>query len=102
MTNNLDLQIHVISVLLGAAILIITSITQLEKYQENWIEYRTTAELLKKERYFIKNGAVEYTNLYDDAKRKLLVECIESLISSETNSYFTMHHPQKSQAEPTK
>ena len=58
LTNNLDLQTRIISALLGAAILIITGITQLEKYQENWIVYRTTAELLKKEKYFYKNGAL--------------------------------------------
>ena len=99
LTNNLDLQTRIISALLGAAILIITGITQLEKYQENWIVYRTTAELLKKEKYFYKNGAAEYANLDDNAKRKLLVERIESLISSETNKYFTIHQPQKSQTE---
>ncbi len=102
LTNNLDLQTRIISALLGAAILIITGITQLEKYQENWIVYRTTAELLKKEKYFYKNGAAEYANLDDNAKRKLLVERIESLISSETNKYFTIHQPQKPQAEVKK
>jgi len=97
--NDFDLQTRILSALLGAAILIITGITQLEKYQENWIVYRTTAELLKKEKYFYKNGASEYANLDTNAKRKLLVERIESLISSETNKYFLIHQPQKLQAE---
>ena len=41
----IDTETRIISSILGAAILIITGLTQLEKYQENWIIYRTTAEL---------------------------------------------------------
>jgi hypothetical protein len=91
-----DLQTRIVSSILGTTILIITGITQLEKYQEYWIIYRTSAELLKKEKYFFENDAGDYANLPDEnAKRKLLVERVESLISSETNKYFTIHQPQK-------
>lgn len=89
----IDTETRIISSILGAAILIITGLTQLEKYQENWIIYRTTAELLKKEKYFYENGVDEYSGLDDVAKRKLLVERVEHLISSETNKYFTIHKP---------
>jgi Protein of unknown function (DUF4231) len=99
LVQNLDLQIRIVSSLLGAIILIVTGITQLEKYQENWITYRTTQELLKKEKYFYKNSVAEYANLDENSKRRLLVERAENLISSETNKYFTIHQPQKHQSE---
>jgi len=41
--------------------------TQLEKYQENWILYRTSSELLKKEEYFY-----EYSNL-DNIQEKQII-----------------------------
>jgi len=47
-----------ISSIIGGTIAVVTGITQLEKYQENWILYRTSSELLKKEEYFY-----EYSNL---------------------------------------
>ena len=72
-----------------------TGITQLEKYQESWILYRTNSELLKKEKYFFKNNIGEYSNLTDDVKNKLLVERVESIVSAETSKYFTLHQPQK-------
>lgn len=40
-----DLQTCIISSILGASVVIITGLTQLEKYQENWIIYRTTTEV---------------------------------------------------------
>ena len=97
--DGLEFQTRIVSSLLGASILVITGITQLEKYQENWIVYRTTAELLKKEKYFYQNSAGEYTNLDDSSKRKLLVERVENLISSETNKYFTIHKQGKQQTD---
>jgi len=97
--ETLDVQTRIISSLLSAVILIVTGITQLEKYQENWIIYRTTQELLKKEKYFYKNGVAEYADLDENSKRRLLVQRVETLISSETNKYFTIHQPQKPQSE---
>jgi Protein of unknown function (DUF4231) len=49
--NVLDigpLETRIISSILGGIIIIITGISQLEKYQQNWLLYRTTAEILKK------------------------------------------------------
>jgi Protein of unknown function (DUF4231) len=97
--TNLDIETRIVSSLLGAVILVVTGISQLEKYHENWIIYRTTQELLKKEKYFFENDVAEYANLDEKAKRKLLVERVENLVSSETNKYFTNHQFQKTQAE---
>jgi uncharacterized protein DUF4231 len=86
---------RITSSIIGATIAIATGITQLEKYQENWILYRTTTELLKKEKYFFENSAGEYSKLEEEEKNKLLVERVEGIVSSETSKYFTVHQPQK-------
>lgn len=80
-----------ISSIIGGLIVVITGVTQLEKYQENWILYRTTTELLKKERYFYENNVGDYTD--EKERNKILVERVESIVSAETSKYFTIHQP---------
>ena len=70
-------------------------ITQLEKYQENWILFRTSSDLLKRESISFENNVGDYSNLDDVEKNKLLVEKIGSIVSAETSKYFTIHQPQK-------
>jgi uncharacterized protein DUF4231 len=81
------------SSILGGIIVVITSLMQLHKYQENWILFRTTQELLKKEKFLYLNNAGDYAGLDDEKKKRLLVERVESLVSSETSRYFTLHKP---------
>jgi Protein of unknown function (DUF4231) len=78
----------VISSLLGAAIAVIATITQLEKYYQNWIFYRRIALLLTKEKYFFENNVGVYDNLDDNLKNKILVQRIESICSGKNPEYF--------------
>ena len=103
-----DYQIRIISSIVSAIIVVVTGLTQLEKYQENWILYSAellkkeklySAELLKKEKYFFENNAGEYSNLDEKEKNKLLVERVESIVSAETSKYFTIHQPSKKSNE---
>lgn len=91
--NVIDLATRIISSILGGMIAVVTGLSQLEKYQENWILYRTTSELLKKEKYFYENGVGDYLDLDESKKKKLLVERVESIVSSETSKYFIVHQP---------
>jgi hypothetical protein len=93
--NFADLQTRIISSILGATVVIVTGLTQLEKYQESWIIYRTTTELLKKEKYFYENEVGDYSDLDESKRRKLLVERVESIVSSETSKYFNVHQPKQ-------
>lgn len=93
-----DFATRLTSSVLAGIVAIATGIGQLEKYQENWILYRTTSELLKKEKYFFENNAGEFSNLSDSDKNKMLVERVEALVSSETSKYFTGYSQQKSKA----
>jgi len=94
-----DMVTRIISSIIGGIIVVGTGITQLEKYQENWILYRTTSELLKKEKYFFENSAGEYSNIGEDERNKLLVERVETIVSSETSKYFIIHESKKEEKE---
>ena len=95
-----DLQTRIVSSVLGATVAIVTGLTQLEKYQENWILYRTTTELLKKEKYFYENEVGDYSDLDETKRKKLLVERVESMVSSETSKYFTVHQRKQDGNQP--
>lgn len=58
-----------------------TTILKAFKYQENWINYRTTCETLRKEIYYFNAGIDEYKN--SDEPRRLFVKRVENLISRE-------------------
>ena len=60
---EVPLQTRVTSAILGAIIVGITALTQLKKYQENWILYRATQEYLKREKFLFMNNAGNYSNL---------------------------------------
>ena len=65
--------------LLGSLIVILASISRLGGYHENWLQYRSTCELLKHEKYLYLTGS----NPYEEQPFNLLVERVESVISSE-------------------
>jgi hypothetical protein len=83
--------LRLISSILGGIIVVSTSLMQLHKYHENWITFRSTQELLKREKYLYLNDAGEYANIEPEKKKRLLVENTESIVSSETSRYFTIH-----------
>jgi hypothetical protein len=92
-------SVRIISSILGGIIVVATSLIQLHKYQENWILYRTTAELLKKEKYLYLNNAGDYSGLDPSRKKKQLVERVEGIVSSETSKYFAIHKPEQQQQQ---
>lgn len=69
---------------LGAVVVIIASLLSLNQFQENWIEYRTTSESLKHEKYLFLTGAEPYN---DGDSFGLFVQRIESLISKENSAW---------------
>ena len=66
------------------------------KFQENWINYRTVSETLKKEKHFLDARLDDYAN--SDDREALFVERVESLISRE-NSLWIMTHQQSDDEE---
>ena len=70
--------------LLGAIIAIISGILSLYKFQENWIQYRTTAENLQQEKYLFLGRSIPYD---EPEPLKLFVERVEAMISHENNNW---------------
>ena len=47
--------------LLGAAVVILEGFEQIGQYQRNWLDFRSTAEALKREKYLFLAGAAPYS-----------------------------------------
>ena len=58
---------------------VLASLLKIYRFQEQWIDYRNTAETLKKEKYLYDAKLSEYATA--DSADRLFVERIESLIS---------------------
>lgn len=75
--------------MIGLVIAALEFFSSLNKYHENWIQYRTTCELLKHEKYLYCTRAGGYTTAADPFKE--LVERCESIISSENIDWAQLH-----------
>lgn len=70
----------------GVIITILESITKLNKYHELWIEYRTTCELLKYQKYLYETKSAPY-NDNGNSFESIFVNNVEQIISSENNQW---------------
>jgi len=78
---NIQPDLRVVVAVFGAAIVVLEGAQQLCQFQQNWVDYRSTCEALKHEKflYLAKAGP------YADAKvpHALLAERVESLVSEQ-------------------
>jgi uncharacterized integral membrane protein len=81
------------AVIIAALVAIGTIILNTSKYQENWINYRTTAETLRKEIHFYRAGLGDYRDSED--REALFIERVESLISRENIMWSTTQKPKE-------
>jgi Protein of unknown function (DUF4231) len=72
-----------VTALLGAVVLILETLQQLNQWHSNWITYRSTCEALRHEKYSYLGGSGPYDGLEPDQAKKMLVERVEALISTE-------------------
>jgi len=70
--------------LLGSVIVVLAAFQSLGQHHENWIEYRTTCESLKHEKYLFLTAARPYDT--DDPFPRF-VDRVEGLISKENSSW---------------
>jgi Protein of unknown function (DUF4231) len=70
---------------LGVLITILEGILHLNQYQENWTNYRNTAESLKHEKFLYLAKAGPYSGATD--ARAMLAERVEALISQENSQW---------------
>jgi hypothetical protein len=97
-------MIKVSSAIFGGTIVVATSLLQLTKAYENWINYRSTAEQLKQEYQLFALKGEDYADEKTpnkDLKERLFVERVESLIRSEGKKFLSFHQSlQPKAAEP--
>jgi hypothetical protein len=74
----------VTSSFLGMIIVACTSLASLFQAQERWLEYRTTAESLKREKYLFQTRIEPY---HSDEAFSTLVERVETLLSKENSNW---------------
>jgi len=79
-----DMWARVLVAVLGSATAITTGIVSLYQFREHWIEYRTTAESLKHEKYLYQTGTDPYVG---DDTFSVLVERVEALVSQENTAW---------------
>ena len=73
--------------ILGAIVVVLAAFQSLGQYHENWLEYRTTCESLKHEKFLFLTKSEPYDS---DNAFALFVERVESLVSKE-NSAWAQH-----------
>ncbi|HEY4904792.1 MAG TPA: DUF4231 domain-containing protein [Candidatus Sulfotelmatobacter sp.] len=88
---------HVATGVLGVLITVFEGMLQLNRYHENWIDYRSTCESLRHEKYLFLAGAGVYANV--EKPRALLAERVESLVSQESAKWASIQQ-QDSKGKP--
>ena len=72
--------------ILGAMVALIAGALGLYQFENHWIEYRTTSESLKKEKFLFLTGSEPFDKAPDE-NYQLLVQRIETLISKENTNW---------------
>jgi hypothetical protein len=89
-----DMWARILVAVLGSATAISTGIVSLCQYREHWVEYRTTAESLKHEKFLFLTKTEPYSTA--DAFN-VLVERVEALVSQENMNWQQLFRIKKSE-----
>ena len=66
-----------VSAIISSIIGLTAAMSQLNKYYENWLNYRSILELLKREKSLFMNGAGGYFRLSETDKKRVFVDKVE-------------------------
>ena len=92
-----------LAAILGGFVVVCEAVLHLNKYHENWLTYRSTAEALKHEKFLYLAQAGTYAGSADP--RVLLAERIEALVSDENTKWISHQQeaaaPAQGSAEPS-
>jgi hypothetical protein len=94
--GNLYIQIAVGA--LGVLVAVLSAIDGLLKPQQLWLEYRTTAETLKHQKFLYQTGTAPY---HEDNAFNVFVENFENIISKENSRWAQQMSKQKPKEQPT-
>jgi len=74
--------------LFGVAISVIAAALGLFKFEQNWVEYRTTCETLKKEKYlYLMRAALYGGSNTDEENATILTQQVEGIISRQNTDW---------------
>ena len=90
--------IRILALGMTSVVTVFVSLQKVFRFQENWHEYRNTAESLKKEKYLYLAGLGEYAK--KEATDSLFVERVEGLISRQ-NTAWSMRSCSNDKDNPT-
>ncbi|MDD5393588.1 MAG: DUF4231 domain-containing protein [Thiothrix sp.] len=82
---------------LGVAIALSMAINTFLKHQENWIQYRTTCEQLKREQFLFATRSAPYN---DENAFQTLVMRAETLMSQEVSTWTQVMHDNSTTKKP--
>ena len=85
---------------LASIIVIANGISKLYKFQENWLNYRGLAEVLKREKEFYTHEVGDYAKRGDQARQKIFVERVEDLLAGTTVAYLALHKTEREALQP--
>jgi hypothetical protein len=80
-----------LSAILGGVVVVAASVGKLFKFHENWLQYRTLAEALEREKELYSVRAAEYAEVDEAARNRLLVERVENILASTTSQFIQTH-----------
>jgi hypothetical protein len=73
---------------LGGALLVLEGLQQVGQYHRIWIDYRSTWELLQREKFLFLSRAGDYARARDAAQ--LLAERVEAVVAQESTGWSTI------------
>jgi Protein of unknown function (DUF4231) len=91
-----------VAAILGGLVVVCEAVLHLNKYHENWLSYRSTAEALKHEKFLFLAHAGAYAASANP--RVLLAERIEALVTDENTKWISHQQeaaPAQESAEPS-
>ena len=74
---------------LGAAIILLESLEQMNQWSQNWTTYRSTCEALRHEKYSYLGKSGVYEGKTDEDAKRILTQRVESLISTEHSKWIS-------------
>ncbi|MBN1561527.1 DUF4231 domain-containing protein [candidate division KSB1 bacterium] len=76
------------AVVISALVAILTTALQTFRYQEHWLNYRMTCELLRREKVYYDAGVGDYSSSRN--KNRLFVERAETLMAQENKAWLAV------------
>lgn len=90
---------RVLSALLGGVVVVAAGVGKLLKFQENWLQFRSIAEALGRERELFSGKVGDYAGA-DDRREALLVDRVEALLASTTTRFIATHRAESPEGGP--